>query len=722
LVERDAELACADRLLDQTSRGTGAVAVVQGPAGIGKSELLAAARVAAHERGFGVLSARGSEFEVEMAFGVARQLLEPMLHAASPAERVRLLDGVARVGARALDLSGGEPPVDALAAVHGLYWLCANRAERGPLAVLVDDAQWVDGPSLAWLGYLARRVDGLPLLLVLALRSGDPGGDRAELTRLLADAAVQHITPAPLSAEGVGAIVRARLDPDADNAFCAACRDLTRGNPLFVRELLAAAASETLPARAASTQALTLIAPAAMGISVLARLGRLGADAVALARAAAVLGPGAEVAVAAAVTDLDPVACELVADRLAAAQIFAPTRPLEFFHPLIGEAVRQDMAPGALRVAHRRAAELVQRDGGSAARVAAHLLACAPAADDWVLAGLTEAARDALERGAPEIAAAYLQRAVAEPPPPGERAAVLLSLGTAEWRAGRPDAIAHLEEVLAIAGEDLGMRLAATIQLALAAVVSDTATARAVEVLELARAAVGDSDRSLAVTLEAGAGLAGMMNDATAPAALARAEELRVRLDGLTDPPLYLLVLLASYAARDGRATEARELADRALACEPYPPGLEVAVALIPTLTQIEEYDVQQRLCDDLLTAARHRGAMQEMVGISVLRASATANRGALADAEADARWRWSGLGGCTGWRPSARWFGCSSSATRRRRQSASWSRSTGSADRARSRRRACYWLAGVCAPPRAVIGRRSPTCWSAGVACSGCA
>src|SRR5450755_4080957 len=366
VLEREVELARIDGLLARASIGVGGVVVVEGAAGIGKSELLAAVREGGQERGFAVLKARGSEFEGEIAFGVARQLFEPMLRAASSGERRRLLDGVAGVGARALGVEAGEPPADRFAAIHGLFWLCANRAERGPLVVAVDDVQWTDDPSLAWLGYLARRAGDLALGLVLGLRSGDPGGDRGELDAVVSDRGVERITLGPLSAAAVGAILRAQLDEGADEPFCAACNELTGGNPLLLRELLAGAREEGLAARAEHVPALHLIAPAAVGTSVLARLGRLGGEAVSLARAVAVLGAsaGAEVVLAAHLAELDPELAELTADRLAAAQILAPVRPLEFFHPLIGAAVREDIAPGARRVAHRRAAAVLDREGG----------------------------------------------------------------------------------------------------------------------------------------------------------------------------------------------------------------------------------------------------------------------------------------------------------------------------------------------------------------------
>ncbi len=639
LLEREAELARVERVFERVRAGVGAVVVVQGAAGIGKSELLAAIGAGAQARGFGLLSARGSEFETEIAFGVARQLFEPMVRAASPGERRRLLDGVARVGARALGVEAGEPPADRFAAIHGLFWLCANRAERGPLVVAVDDVQWTDDPSLAWLGYLARRAGDLALGLVLGLRSGDPGGDRGELGAVVSDRGVERITLGPLSAAAVGVILRAQLDEKAEAPFCGACNELTGGNPLLLRELLAGAREEGLAARGENVPALQRIAPAAVGTSVLARLGRMGGGAVALARAVSVLGAGAEVALAARLADLDPVVAELAADRLAAAQVLAPARPLEFVHPLIGAAVTEDMAPGARRVAHRRAATLVDCDGhGSLARVAAHLLGCGPAGDGWVVQRLRDAAHEALDRGAPDVTGSYVRRALAEPPAGRERAALVLLLGTAEWRAGEPDAIAHLEQALATAGEDLGTLIGASSALAHAYVVTDQAE-RSLEVLERARAAVSDTDAGLALTAEAAIALVGMANDRTAPDGLRRAEGLRGRLGGVADPPVYLLVMLAQYAARSNRAAEAQELAQRALACEPYPPPLDLCTALIVALTLVECYDALQRLCEDLLAAARRRGAMQETIGILVPRAWASCDRGALADAEADARW-----------------------------------------------------------------------------------
>ena len=193
--------------------------------------------------------------------------------------------------------------------------------------------------------------------------------------------------------------------------------------------------------------------------------------------------------------------------------------------------------------------------------------------------------------------------------------------------------------------------------LATAYIVSDRAE-RAVEVLERALAVAGDRDArvalterlgtiepealrdaGLALTLEVTIAVVGMMNERTAPVAWRRAEALRGRLDELAEPHVYLLAMLAFCAVRANRAAEAQELAERALACEPYPPPFDISMLLIYTLTVVEYFEELQRLCEDLLVIARRRGAMQETIGILVFRASASCDVGTLADAEADARW-----------------------------------------------------------------------------------
>jgi hypothetical protein len=157
LLERDAELAWLDALLEKAQASSGGMAVISGPPGIGKTALLAAMHRLARDRGFRSLRAQGRELEADMAFSVVRQLLEQPVLSASAGERRRLLAGPARAGANALGLEPGTSPVSDFAAVHGLYWLCVNLAERTPLLLTVDDLQWVDQPSLSWLAYLGPR-------------------------------------------------------------------------------------------------------------------------------------------------------------------------------------------------------------------------------------------------------------------------------------------------------------------------------------------------------------------------------------------------------------------------------------------------------------------------------------------------------------------------------------------------------------------------------------
>src|SRR5438270_3379219 len=149
MLERDRELERIRRRLRLAREGRGGALAVEGPAGIGKTVMLGAAREAAEDDGFRVLRARGAELEREFAFGVVRQLVEPLLIEASDGERASLLEGPPAIAAGLLGLPHahgaiGEPapvaPDPSFAVLHGLYWLFANLAAERPIALVVDDA------------------------------------------------------------------------------------------------------------------------------------------------------------------------------------------------------------------------------------------------------------------------------------------------------------------------------------------------------------------------------------------------------------------------------------------------------------------------------------------------------------------------------------------------------------------------------------------------------
>ena len=155
--------------------------------------------------------------ETDFAFGVARQLFEPVLATAETSEREALLGGAAGGAARLVADAAAEPSGGGdrgFAALHALYRLTANLAERAPLLVVVDDAHWADAPSLRFLAYLARRVGDLPVVLMVAVRTEETGAQALLLAELIAGAGVEVVRPRSLSHDAVGALVRDEL-PEA---------------------------------------------------------------------------------------------------------------------------------------------------------------------------------------------------------------------------------------------------------------------------------------------------------------------------------------------------------------------------------------------------------------------------------------------------------------------------------------------------------------------------
>ncbi len=231
--------------------------VIEGPAGIGKSALMRAARRVGAQAGMEVLTARGLELEREFAFGVTRQLFEAELSRATPdrvhdalagaAGLVRPLLGLSR---RRDDQRGGvvsHPAPDlSFTLVHGFYWLTANLSEGAPLMVAIDDAHYADEASLHYIAYLAARCSELPVLLVVAMRSGDSSAVREVLTSLRSDPDAIVLSPEALSGDAVTELVRDRLGDAAATEFCTACARASAGNPFLLGELLAQLLAEGL--------------------------------------------------------------------------------------------------------------------------------------------------------------------------------------------------------------------------------------------------------------------------------------------------------------------------------------------------------------------------------------------------------------------------------------------------------------------------------------------
>jgi DNA-binding CsgD family transcriptional regulator len=559
LLERNEELSRIESALADARAGCGRFLVIEGPAGIGKTALLAAARTTAAEGGMRVLRSRGTELERDFAFGVIRQLFEPPLVEASELERADLLQGAAGVAAGLLGFLGA-PPTDAppsagvdpsFAILHGLYWLCANLAAVGPLCLVVDDAHSADAASLRYLAFLLTRLEELDAALVVAIRPREAG--IAELaTTVTTDPSADVIRLAPLTRAAVAQLLKAGLGRAPDPAVVDTCLVVTHGTPFLVRELVTALSEGGMGIDAQMA-----------GRSIHARLGRLPAHAGRLARALAVLEQS-DLPQAARLAGLEEPKAADAADLLATAGILEPGRPLRFVHPIVRSGIYSELSSAERARGHRRAAELLAEQPGAQEHVAKHLLVSEPAADSWVVERLLEAARAARHQGAPESEAVFLRRVLAEPPPPGERSGLLLDLGMAETSAGLAGWPQHLQQAVDTAPN---AALAAEAAMVLANALSRAQRyTESVEVLDRASSALDSGHAELALQLEAAAVLPGLNDPVTVPSVALRRERLRERAAiDLAAPPEVLASAAFISVLTNEPAETCADLATRAV-------------------------------------------------------------------------------------------------------------------------------------------------------------
>ena len=638
LLERERELGVLDGLVNRVQDGDSALALIEGPAGIGKSRLLLAVRERAQMAGFRTLAARGSDLERGLPFGVVRQLFELAL--ANPDDRDRWLSGSAAAAVRVFDpVDVGNKSHDAgFSVLYGLSWLTANIAADRPLLLAIDDLHWCDRASLRFLAYLARRLDGLAVLVAATVRLGEPHVDSRLLAEIAQEPAAVLIRPPALTQTAISELVRRRLGDGAEPSFLVTFHDATGGNPLLLHEVLKTMRAEGVRPDAAHSDLVHDIGPRAVSRAVLLRLARLPADAVAVARAVAVLGDGAGLQATAALAGLDEQSVAKATRALAAAEILGPESPLRFVHPLVRDAVYLELAQAERALEHERAAMTLTDLGAPPELVAAHLLFVPCRSDAGVAALLQEAGRVSVKRGDAESAVSFLRRALDEPASDDQRTPLLIDLGMAEALANEKGAAAeHLR-----AGYE--------------GVVDPTSRAMIAETLAKVLLFTAPAAEAAAVARRAAEELPGELEDLRwrlealelftinfgAPALEndLRLIEARGGLRGEGPGARMLAAVAASaWASTGGTASECAELALAALA-----DGVLIAAdpALMPQVAEgvLALADRDEAL--DALEAARaqaHRnGSALALSGVYVCQGDTWLARGELAEAEAALR------------------------------------------------------------------------------------
>ena len=638
-LERETELDCIAAALDEAAAGSGSLLVIEGPAGIGKTRLVADTRALAKVRGFGRLWAVGDELERAMPWAVVRQFVERSIARYGGEQRAQLLAGPAGAALAALE----RAPEDANAAdaalartLHALWWVAADLAAARPLLITVDDGQCADAPSLRFLAHLARRIGDLPLLLVVATRP--PSERSGPLAELAAARDGRRLLPQPLSVVATGELC-ARGEAAPAPAVLAALHAASGGNPFLAGQLAAELDARGLAQDdPATAQAIAGLGPATISRALLARL---PPDAVALAAAAAVLGTRSDARFAVALARIDAARLAPAVDALVAGHVLADGGDeLCFVHPVVREAVLAELGPGQRAALHAAAARELRSAGAPSQRVAAHLAAAPAGTLPEAAALLREAAAQLLSEGDAATAARHLRRAQEEAP--GDDA-IAAELGAALLRARDFEAArvqlrgaARVARTLPERAERLAGVASATLAL--------DGPAVAIEELTAALDAWPPQAAREPPALVLEARLAALSS--YLPEAIERyAERLRAFADlpGTDRAQRTLLALLAQRAMYDVRpAAEVAELAQRALGDGAY--AADADGGLIPWANAVNALVAADRVEPALaeIEHARRRlreggAAPVEFAAVSGAAATVAWRRGDVAGAEADA-------------------------------------------------------------------------------------
>jgi DNA-binding CsgD family transcriptional regulator len=403
---------------------SGKVAVVSGPVGSGKTELLHGFASYVVDAGAIYLGAAASRAERAVPFGVLGQLLNGVeWHGAA--------EHASNLRARLATLVEDEPGPDEFEGElsHHLLGVCKSflglvRSAPGPLVVGFDDLHHADEPSLQVILFVIRRIRSTRTMVVLTEAvSAQPAHPHfhAELPH---EPHSLRFQIEPLSPAGVESMLGHHLDPPVARTIAAEAHAVTGGLPLLVRALVA----DFEPPEAGQSPRVRLGEAFARALSCL--LCRLEPSVVAGATGRAVLGEACTPARLGELVGLRTDAAVRAIDVLATTGLLTADG---FRHPSISRAVLAGMKPRERADLHLRAARLLHQDGAAPRSVARQLLA-GEVADHAMVDVLHEAARQELAEEDVQFAARWLRLARRHAVDERQRAVTDALLIRTEWR------------------------------------------------------------------------------------------------------------------------------------------------------------------------------------------------------------------------------------------------------------------------------------------------
>ena len=420
LLGRNRERTVLDRLVHDARNGHGAVLVLHGDPGVGKSALIEYAVDAAS--GFRVARTVGVDGEREFAFAALQRLCAPML------DLVKQLPDPQRDAVDvAFGRSAGRTPNPFLVGLAVLN-LLSEAAEKQPLLCVVDDAQWLDRASARVLAFVARRLLAERIMMVFGARE-----------RLSSLAGLAEVAVEPLGHRDARALLDSVLPGRMDERVLERIVAETRGNPLALLEL----PRGLTPAQLASGLGLAAALPLSIGIerSFTRRLVRMPRDTrlFVLLAAAEPLGDLALLWRAAKQLGIPDAAAHTAEME----GLMALDGAVTFRHPLVRSAVYGRAEPDERRKVHRALAEATDPRIDPDRR-AWHRAQAASTPDEEVAAELERSAVRAQARGGFAAAAAFLERAAALTPLESRRSGRALAAAEAKLQAGALDDVLRL--------------------------------------------------------------------------------------------------------------------------------------------------------------------------------------------------------------------------------------------------------------------------------------